>query len=311
MGDAGPSPTASGLRPALRRPRRLGEMAIEGVLALCAAIAALASAGIVLLLFSETVGFFTQVSLLEFLTETQWTPLFREKHFGILPLLTGSLSVAFGAGILALPGGLLTAIFLSEYAAPRLRAFLKPLLEVLAGIPTVVYGYFALTFVTPVLQLAVPGVGAYNAASASVALGIMILPTVASLSENALRAVPPALREAAYGLGATRMEVTTRVVVPGGISGILASFFLGLSRAFGETMVVAMAAGNFPRLTLNPLEAVQTMSAYILQAGQGIFSPGTLDYQTLFAVGMVLFLFTVAVNSASQWVLARGREDYP
>jgi phosphate transport system permease protein len=286
-------------------------MAIEGVLALCAAIAALASAGIVLLLFSETIGFFTQVSLLEFLTEIRWTPLFREKHFGILPLLTGSLSVALGAGIVALPGGLLTAIFLSDFAGPRLRAFLKPLLDVLAGIPTVVYGYFALTFVTPVLQLAIPGVGAYNAASASIVLGIMILPTVASLSDDALRAVPPALREAAYGLGATRMEVTTRVVIPGGISGILSSFLLGLSRAFGETMVVSMAAGNSPRLTLNPLEAVQTMSAYILQAGQGNISPGTLDYRTLFAVGMVLFLFTVAVNSASQWVLAGGREGHP
>jgi phosphate transport system permease protein len=285
-------------------------VAIEAVLALCAGIAILATLGILFLLFFEALGFFTQVSPLEFLTEIRWTPLFREKHFGILPLLTGSLLVALGAGAVALPGGLLAAVFLSEYAGPRLRGLLKPLLGVLAGIPTVVYGYFALTFVTPVLQLVIPGVGAYNAVSASIALGIMILPTVASLSDDALRAVPPALREAAFGLGATPMEVTTRVVVPGGISGILASFFLGLSRALGETMVVSMAAGSSPRVTLNPLEAVQTMSAYILQAGQGNLSPGTLEYRTLFAVGMVLFLVTMALNSASQWILGRGREDY-
>jgi phosphate transport system permease protein len=284
-------------------------VAIEAVLALCAGIATLATLGIFIFLFVEAIGFFTQVSPLEFLTEMRWTPLFREKHFGILPLLTGSLLVALGAGVVAVPGGLLAAVFLSEYAGPRLRGFLKPLLGVLAGIPTVVYGYFALTFFTPLLQLAIPGVGAYNAASASIALGIMILPTVASLSDDALRAVPFALREAAFGLGATPMEVTTRVVVPGGISGILASFFLGLSRAFGETMVVSMAAGNSPRVTLNPLEAVQTMSAYILQAGQGNLSPGTLEYRTLFAVGMVLFLVTVAMNSASQWILGRERED--
>jgi phosphate transport system permease protein len=308
--ELGTSPTASGLGPVPRRSRPLGEMAIEAVLALCAGIAALATLGILFLLFVEAIGFFTQVSPVEFLTETRWTPLFREKHFGVLPLLTGSLLVALGAGVVALPGGLLAAVFLSEYAGPRLRSLLKPLLGVLAGIPTVVYGYFALTFVTPVLQLAVPGVGAYNAASASIALGVMILPTVASLSDDALRAVPLALREAAFGLGATPMEVTTRVVVPGGISGVLASFFLGLSRAVGETMVVSMAAGNSPRLTLNPLEAVQTMSAYILQAGQGNLSPGTLEYRTLFAVGMVLFLATVAMNSASQWILGRGREDY-
>ncbi|MGW8266869.1 MAG: phosphate ABC transporter permease subunit PstC [Longimicrobiales bacterium] len=310
MSEMTPRPGGSELRPGLRRPRRLGERAIEGVLALCAGIAALATVGIVLILLFETVGFFTQVSVLEFFTETRWTPLFREKHFGILPLLTGSLLVGLGAGFVALPGGLLTAIFLSDLSGPRQRAILRPLLDVLAGIPTVVYGYFALTFITPILQLAIPGVGAYNAASASLVLGIMVFPTVASLSDDALRSVPPRLREAAYGLGATRMEVITRVVVPGGISGVLASFFLGLSRAFGETMVVSMAAGNSPRLTLNPLDAVQTMAAYILQAGQGNITPGTLDYRTLFAVGMVLFLVTMSLNLTSRWVLARGREGY-
>jgi len=301
--------TARGLEPLSgpRRVRRRRELIVEGVLAVCAGVAVLATVGIVVVLLFETIGFFSQVSLLEFLTETRWTPLFPEKHFGILPLLTGSLVVALGAGLVAIPGGLLTAIFLSEYAGTGLRSFLRPLLEVLSGIPTVVYGYFALTFVTPVLQLAIPGVGAFNAASAAIVLGIMILPTVTCLSEDALRAVPPALRQAAYGLGASHMEVITRVVVPGGRSGILASFMLGLSRAAGETMVVSMAAGNSPRLTLNPLDAVQTMAAYILQAGQGNISPGTLDYRTLFAVGMALFLLTAAVNLGSQWVLAGSR----
>jgi len=282
-----------------------------GVLALCAGISALATIGIVLVLFSETIRFFMQVSVLEFLTQTVWTPLFREKHFGILPLLSGSLLVAVGAGLVALPWGLLTAVYLSEYAGKRLRAVLRPLLGVLGGIPTVVYGYFALTFVTPFLQRIIPGVGAFNAASASVVLAVMILPTVTTLSEDAIRSVPQSLREAAYGLGATPMEVTIRVVLPGGASGIVASYLLGLSRAFGETMVVAMAAGNSPRLTLNPLESIQTLSAYILQAAQGNIAPDTLDYRTLFVVGMMLFLITLAMNLASRWVLSRSREANP
>jgi phosphate transport system permease protein len=288
--------------------RRVGERLVAGVLALCAGVSTLATAGIVVVLFSEAVGFFRDVSVVEFLTATRWTPLFREKHFGILPLLGGSALVAVGAALVAVPGGLLTAVFLSEYAGSRIRSFLRPTLEILAGIPTVVYGYFALTFVTPLLQGVIPGVGAFSALSASLVLGIMILPTVAAMSEDAIRSVAPALREAAYGLGATRVEVITRVVLPGGASGILASLILGLSRAFGETMVVTLAAGNSPRLTLNPLEAVQTLSAYILQAGQGNIAPDTLDYRTLFAVGTVLFVITMSMNLASQWVLSRSRQ---
>jgi phosphate transport system permease protein len=310
MSDVGPSRAVRGSLLPSRRPRRLGERLMGGILALCAGISTLATVGIVLVLLSETMGFFTQVSVLEFLTETRWTPFFLEKHFGILPLLSGSVLVAFGAGLVALPWGLLTAVHLSEYAGAGLRSFLKPFQGVLAGVPTVVYGYFALTFVTPALQILVPGVGAFNAASAAIVLGIMILPTVAFLSEEAMRAVPRGLREAAFALGATRMEVTTRVVLPGATTGIVASFVLGISRAFGETMVVAMAAGNSPRLTLNPLEALQTMSAYILQSAQGNIAPGTLDYRTLFVVGMTLFLITVAMSLASHWVLARSREGY-
>jgi phosphate transport system permease protein len=259
----------------------------------------------VAILLSETIGFFGEVSVLEFLAETRWTPLFREKHFGILPLLSASLQVAVGASLLALPLGLLTAIFLSEYAGARLRWVLKPVLEVLAGVPTVVYGYFALTFVTPVIRWFFPEAEIFNAASASIVLGIMVLPTVSSLSEDALRAVPRGMREAAYGLGASKMEVTTRIVVPAGFSGVLASFILALSRAFGETMVVTIAAGNSPHLTLNPLESIQTMTAYIVQVGLGDTSSGTLEHRTLFAVGLTLFLITLGMNWAGQRVRQR------
>jgi len=281
---------------------------VGGLLAFCAGISVLATVGIVLVLLSEAIGFFSQVSVVEFFTETRWTPLFREKHFGILPLLTGSVLVALGAAVVALPGGLLTAIFLSEHAAPRVRSVLRPLLDGMAGIPTVVYGFFAVTFVTPSLQAIIPGLGTFSALAAALTLGIMVLPTVASLSEEALRSVPDTLREAAIGLGATPGEVTTRLVVPVAAPGIALSFMVGLARAFGETMVVAMAAGSVPRLTLNPLDSVQTLSAYILQSAQGNVVPGSLDYRTLFAVGLVLFLVTVAMNLAGQWVLHRYRE---
>jgi len=276
--------------------RQVKERVVGALFAACAGISVLVTGGIIVILLSETLGFFSDVSLLEFFTETRWTPLFREKHFGILPLLTASVQVAAGAAILALPAGLLTAVFLSEYAGPRLRSVLKPVLEVLAGIPTVVYGYFALTFVTPALRAVFPGTEIFNAAAAAIVLGIMVLPTVSSLSEDALRAVPGALREAAYGLGATKAEVTTRVVVPAGLSGVIASFILALSRAFGETMVVTIAAGNSPSLILNPLESIQTMTAYIVQVGLGEASGGTLEYRTLFAVGMTLFTITLAMN---------------
>ncbi len=289
--------------------RVLRERLMAMALGLCALITALVTLGIVLLLLSETIAFFREVSIWEYLTSTRWTPLFQEKHFGILPLLAGSLMVAVGAGMVAVPLGLLTALFMSEVAGPGLRAILKPTMEVMAGIPTVVYGYFALTFVTPALRFVFPGTGIFNAASAAVVVGIMILPTVSHLSEEALRAVPGGLREAAFALGASRMEVATRIVVPAGISGILASFILGLSRAFGESMAVSIAAGNSPNLTLNPLESIQTLTAYIVQVSQGGVAPGTVAYRTLFAVGMTLFLISTLMNLAGQWVRSRLRPE--
>jgi len=292
-----------------RRRRHLGEALIHGFLLLSTALSALAALGIVVLLAVESFGFFSRVSLLEFITDTRWSPLFQDQHFGILPLASASLMVATGAALVALPTGLLTAIFLSEYASRGTRRVLKPVLEILAGIPTVVYGYFALTFVTPLIRWFLPGTGVFNAASAAIVVGIMIIPTVASLSEDALRAVPDGLREAAYGLGATRMEVSTRVVVPAALSGVAAAFILALSRAIGETMVVTIAAGSIARLTLNPLEAVQTMTAYIVAVSRGDTPQGSLEYQTLFAVGLTLFLVTLALNLVSQKILRESRQE--
>ena len=286
------------------------ERAIGTLLFACAAASTLVTAGVVAVLLTETVGFFREVSIVEFLTDTQWTPMFSDRHFGILPLAAGSFLVAGGAAAVALPLGLLTAIYLSEYAGSRLRAVLKPVLEILAGIPTVVYGYFALTFVTPLLRVFLPQTDVFNAASASIVVGIMIIPTVSSLSEDALRAVPRPLREGAYALGATKLEVSTRVVVPAALSGIVAAFILAISRAIGETMAVTIAAGNLPNLTLDPLESIQTMTAYIVQASLGDTPHGSLVYRTLFAVGMMLFVITLAMNILSQWVLARFREVY-
>lgn len=293
-----------------KRSRNLKEQAIGLVLFLSAAMSTLVTVGIVAVLLKETIGFFAEVSIVDFFTDLQWTPLFQEQHFGILPLAAGSVMVAFGAGVIALPTGLLAAIFLSEYAGTRLRGILKPMLEILAGIPTVVYGYFALTFITPLLRTYFPETDVFNAASASIVVGIMIIPTVASLSEDALRAVPAPLREGAYGLGATKLEVSTRIVVPAALSGIVASFILAMSRAIGETMAVTIAAGAMPNLTLNPLESVETMTAYIVQASLGDTPHGTIAYKTLYAVGMSLFMITLGMNILSQWVLARFREEY-
>ena len=292
------------------RTRDLKETAIGWLLFACAGVSTLVTAGIVFVLLRETVGFFSEVSILEFFTDTQWTPQFQEKHFGVLPLMAGSLLIAAGAAVVAVPTGLLTAIYLSEYARSRTRAILKPTLEVLAGIPTVVYGYFALTFVTPMIRRVFPETDIFNAASAAIVVGIMIIPTVSSLSEDALRAVPRHLREAAFGLGATKLEVSLRVVVPAALSGVIASFILGISRAVGETMAVAIAAGNLAQLTLNPLESIQTMTAYIVQVSLGDTPQGTIVYQTLFAVAFTLFLITLAMNVLSQWVMGRFREVY-
>lgn len=291
------------LRGDARRSR--GEGLAHAFFFSCALASVLATVGIVAVLAIETLGFFARVPVLEFVTGARWAPGFDPPSFGVLPLLAGSILVAAIAAVVALPTGLLTAIFLSEYASRGLRRVLKPLLELLAGVPTVVYGYFALTVVTPILQEALPGLQVYNALSAGLVVGLMIVPMVASLSEDALRAVPAGWREAAFSLGATRMQVVTRVVVPGAASGVGAAFLLGVSRALGETMVVTIAAGASPNLTANPLEAVQTMTAFIVQVSLGGTPQGSVVHGSLFAVGMSLFIATLGLNVASQWVLRR------
>ena len=262
------------------------------------------------MLVTQSLGFFAAVSPLEFLGGTRWSPDLAPQSFGVLPLLNGTLLVAGGAALIALPVGLATAIYLSEYASRRTKRFVKPALEILAGIPTVVYGYFAVVFVTPVLRAVVPGAGVFSAASAAIVVGIMILPMVSSLSEDALSAVPRSLREAAYGLGATRFEVSTRVVVPAGLPGIAASFILAVSRAIAETMVVALAAGATPGMTLDVFESVQTMTAYVVQASLGDAPSGTVEYRALFAVGLLLFLITLALNLASRRLVTRFRASH-
>jgi len=307
---AGRSGTGAAAGLGHRARRRWGERAIAGLLFLCGAISILTTAGIVIVLFTESAGFFRKVPIGEFLTGTRWSPLFADQHFGILPLLNGTFLIAVGAMAIALPVGLTSAIYLSEYAKPKVRGAVKPILEVLAGIPTVVYGYFALTFITPLIRTVFPSTGIFNAASGAIVVGIMIIPMVASLSEDALNAVPQSLREAAYGLGATKFEVSTRVVVPAALSGIVASFILAISRAVGETMAVTLAAGATPKMTLNFLESVQTMTAYIVQISLGETPHGTLEYQTIFAVGLVLFFITLGMNVLSQRITRRFREVY-
>jgi phosphate transport system permease protein len=294
----------------MSRARIWRERGIRGVLFACGAVSILTTVGIVVVLFWESMGFFAEVSPWEFLTGTKWTPQFIPRNFGVLPLVAGSVLVAVGASLVALPVGLASAIYLAEYAPERARKILKPVLEVLAGIPTVVYGYFALTFITPIIREIVPATGVFNAASASIVVGIMIIPMVASLSEDALHAVPRHLREASYGLGATKFETVTRVVVPAALSGIVASFILAISRAIGETMAVTLAAGATPKMTLNPFESIQTMTAYIVQVSLGDTPFGTIEYKTIFAVGLLLFSITLAMNIISRFVLRRYREVY-
>lgn len=291
------------------RPRRL-ERVIELALLLSAALSVLTTAGIIVVLAVETVQFLRDVPIWEFLTGTEWTPLFATPRFGVLPLIAGTLLVATIAMAVALPMGLLSAIYLSEYAPDPLRRVIKPVLEILAGIPTVVYGYFALMFVTPLLQRVLPQLSGFNALSPGIVMGIMILPLVSSLAEDAMRAVPRGLREAAYALGATKMQTALQVVVPAALSGITAAFILAVSRAVGETMIVAIAAGQQPRLTANPFVPLETMTAYIVQVSLGDTPQGTLEYRTIFAVGMLLFLMTFGLNLASTWLRERFREEY-
>jgi phosphate transport system permease protein len=290
--------------------RRWHEEGIKGVLFLCALLSVVVTLSIVIVLATETARFFAHVPVWDFLFGRRWTPLLEPRSFGVLPLVGGTMLIVAGAGLIGVPIGLASAVHLSEYASARARSIIKPVLEILAGIPTVVYGYFALTFITPLLRGVVPSTGVFNAASASIVVGIMILPMVASLCDDALRAVPDALRQGAYAVGATPFEVSTRIVIPGALSGIMASFVLAMSRAVGETMAVTIAAGATPNLTLNPLESVQTMTAYIVQVSLGDTPAGTVEYQTIFAVGALLFLITLAANVGAHRILKRFREVY-
>jgi phosphate transport system permease protein len=286
------------------------EPAIEWALFLCALLSIGTTIGIIIVLAVETWEFLREVPIAEFLFGTEWTPLFAMPRFGVLPLVIGTALVSSIAMIVALPMGLLSAIYLSEYADPRVRRTVKPILEVLAGVPTVVYGYFALLFVTPLLQRFIPDLAGFNALGPGIVMGIMILPLVSSLAEDAMQGVPRGLREGSHALGATKMQTSLKVVVPAAFSGITAAFILAVSRATGETMIVAIAAGQQPRLTLNPLVPIETMTAYIVQVSLGDTPQGTLEYRTIFAVGMLLFLGTFMLNLVSAWLRERYREEY-
>jgi len=296
----------------VRSRPRYGERLIQFVLLMCAALSILTTVGIIVAVAVPTVEFFGDVGVGEFLTGTDWSPSFQPESFGVLPLVVGTLVTTFWACALAIPFGLGAAIYLSEYATPRRRKMLKPALEVLAGIPTVVFGYFALQFVTKVLfmdRLHLP-VEIFNPLSAGLVMGVMILPIIATLSDDAMTAVPSALREGAYGLGASKMQVATRVVVPAALSGIVASFVLGVSRAIGETMIVAIAAGNTPKMTINPYESIQTMTGYIANTARGDIATGTTQYKTIFAVATLLFVITFVLNMISIRFVRRFREVY-
>jgi phosphate transport system permease protein len=293
------------------RARHFRERAIKVVLAACAYVSVLTTFGIVFVLIFETVNFFREVSIVEFFTSTTWSAAFANPQFGILVLASGTLLTTLIAIAVALPVGLLAAIFLSEYASPALRRWLKPALEILAGVPTIVYGYFALTFVTPLLRETIfPNMTIFNALSAGLVMGVMIIPTIASVSEDAIHAVPRSLREGAYALGATQRETATRIVLPAALSGIVAATILGISRAVGETMIVAVAAGNLAQLATNPLESVQTMTAFIVQVASGDTPTGSLTYNTIFAVGSTLFVMTLILNIVSYVFVRRFREAY-
>jgi phosphate transport system permease protein len=292
------------------RRRRIGEDVVKGVLAVCALISVATTVGIVVALFVPAFEFFQEVSLADFFTGTEWAPLFEPAKFGVLPLIAGTLLVTALASLVAMPLGLGAAIYLSEYASPRMRGILKPALEILAGIPTIVFGYFALTFVTPLLRDLGIQVDIFNTLSAGLVMGVMLMPTVASLSEDAMGAVPRDLRDGAYALGSTKMQTATRVVVPAAFSGIVASFVLAISRAVGETMIVLIAMGQQPNLTFDPREAAETMTAFIAATGAGDVPTGSLEYKTIFAVGATLFLMTLVMNVFAIRLVRKYREVY-
>lgn len=286
------------------------EIVIEKFLLLSALITILTTIGIVLVLTIEAFKFFSEVSIFDFLTDTEWTPLFTQKHYGIMPLLSGTFLTSFIAIAVALPIGLTIAIYLSEYAPKKFRNYVKPTLELLAAVPTVVYGFFALTVVTPFLQQIIPGLSGFNSLSAGIVMGIMIIPIISSLSEDALNAVPYSLREASYGMGSTRLQTAFRVTVKAASSGIVVSVILAISRAIGETMIVAIAAGQQPRLTMNPLVPIETLTAYIVQVSLGDVQHNSIEYRTIFAAGITLFVFTFILNNISHWVKTKYREQY-
>ncbi len=292
------------------RLRHLRERLVESLLFLAALSSVVITIGIVGVLLVESAGFFKQISLLDFLTDTQWTPLFDDAHYGILPLMAGTLVTTAIALVVAIPLGTITAIYLSEYAGYRTREIIKPLMELLSAVPTVVYGYFALLFVTPLLQKLLPELPGFNMLSAGIVIGVMIIPYVSSVSEDAIRAVPMHLRESSYAMGATRLQTSLRVVIPAALSGIAAAYILGISRAIGETMVVAIAAGMQPNLTWNPMEPAATITAYIVQVSLGDLPHGTIGYQTIFAAGLTLLLMTLVFNIAGFTLRKRFRQAY-
>jgi phosphate transport system permease protein len=290
--------------------QKFREKLVVKSLLVCASISIMTTLGIIFILMEESVQFFSHISLFEFFGSTEWAPLFEPRSFGVLPLISGTMLIAFGALIFALPIGLGIAIYTSQYAQGWWQKILKPVLEILAGIPSVVYGYFAITQITPMLQALFDDVEVFNAASASIVIAIMVLPTIASICDDSLRAVPKTVKDGAYALGARKSEVIVSIVVPSALSGILASFILAFSRAIGETMAVTLAAGGTPNMTLNPFEGVQAMTAYIAQVSLGDVSHGSIEYQSIFAVGLVLFLMTLAMNLLSQFIVKRYARKY-
>ncbi|MEO0409330.1 MAG: phosphate ABC transporter permease subunit PstC [Cyanobacteria bacterium P01_A01_bin.135] len=304
------SPKVSEMWKPNRQASKTTQMVVKSITGVFAFVSVMTTIGIVLTLIFETIGFFGEVSIFNFLTDTEWTPLFSSAKFGIFVLISATVLTAGIAIMVAMPLGLLIATCLSEYASPKARGILKPALEILAGIPSVVFGYFALLFVTPLLQSFIPGLQGFNALSAGLVVGIMITPIVASLSEDAIFAVPRSLKDGAYALGATKRETVLSVVLPAALSGIVSAIILAISRAIGETMTVTLAAGQNPRLGLNPLVPVMTMTAFIVQVSLGDTPAGSLAYRTIYAVGMTLFLITLSLNVFSFWFVRRFREKY-
>ena len=290
--------------------RATKERLIEFVMLLCSMVSVLTTFGIIFILAIDTFKFFKEVPLSEFLTDKQWTPLFEDKHFGILPLLSGTLLTTLIATFVAVPIGLTIAVYLNEYASKKFTNIIKPILEILAAIPTVVYGFFALQFVTPLLQQFIPHLAGFNALSPGLVMGLMIIPYITSLSEDALRAVPNSLREASYGIGANRFQTAFKVLVPAANSGIIVSIILAISRALGETMIVAIAAGQEPRLTFNPIDAVETITTYIVQVSMGDVPQDSLEYRSIFAAGITLFIFTFLLNNISFWIRKKYQQRY-